>query len=183
MGFVVTIAKWTINIILIMMLVWLFVWIAKFVFFIFWDKKRMDAIGKKVNGEMVVEMKLPIEEAWKSAEAVLRERAQCEEWGGPPPQEITNIIGKLDPSVRDLFVRYKKIWFSDNGTLISADCLLEDTHSVGEYMVGKNDWMHDILLIHSDGPHIYEVYDATIREIYPSLIHYIAFIENEQYWD
>jgi hypothetical protein len=180
---VVTVIIWAINIALIMMLVWLFVWAARQIFSVIRDKKRMDAVEKEVNEEITAKMGLPINEVWKSAEMVIRKRAKCEEWNGPPPKEIADIICRLDASVRDLFGKYKKIQFSDNGTLISAECLLEDKHPVGEYIVGKNDWMGDILTIHTDSPRIYEIYGTTVKESYPSLIHYIAFVEDDLNWD
>jgi hypothetical protein len=180
---IVTIVMWAINIILIILVVLMFAWIAKLIVSILKNKKQHDAIVKEVNEEIAAKMNLPIEEAWKSAEIVLRERAQCEEWDKPPSQAIKNIISKLDPSVQDLFRKYKKILFSDNGTLISAECLLEETNSKGEYMVGKNEWMNDILTIRADSPRIYEVYKTTGRAVYPSLIHYIAFIEDDLNWD
>lgn len=179
----VMVIMWAIIITLIIGAIIILVWIARFVFFIFWDKKRMDTLAKEVNEEIAAKMGLPINEAWKSAEMVIRKRAKCEEWNGPPPKEIADIISRLDASVRDLFGKYKKIQFSDNGTIISAECLLENKPPISEYVVGKNDWMGDILTIRTDGPRIYEISGSTVKESYPSLIHYIAFIEDDVYWD
>jgi hypothetical protein len=79
---VVTVIIWAINIALIMMLVWLFVWAARQIFSVIRDKKRMDAVEKEVNEEITAKMGLPINEVWKSAEMVIRKRAKCEEWNG-----------------------------------------------------------------------------------------------------
>ncbi|MBU1259577.1 MAG: hypothetical protein KJ757_04195 [Planctomycetes bacterium] len=180
---ILTVMLWAINIALVMMLVWLFIWTVRRIFSVIKNKKLIDAIGKQVDREITAKMGLSINEAWKSAEIVLRERAKCEEWNGPPPKEITDILNRLDVSVRDLFGKYKKIQFSDNGTLIDAECLLENKPPISEYVVGKNDWMGDILTIRTDGPRIYEVSGTVVRESYPSLIHYIAFVEDDTYWD
>jgi hypothetical protein len=180
---VVTIAMWMINILLIILVLWMFIWVGKLIYSILKNKNRHDAIKKQVDEEMSAKMNLPIGEAWKSAEIVLQERAQCEKWDKPPSQEIKDIISKLDCSIQDLFGKYKKILFSDNGTLISAECLLEETHAEGEYVVGKNACTNDVLRIRTDSPRIYEVYKTTVKAVYPSLIHYIAFIEDDLNWD
>ncbi len=181
---IITIIMWAICIILIIMLLWLFWRIARIIFIIFRDKKYIMALGKEVDEEMAAEMNLQIEEAWQSAQKVIQERADTEKWSESPPQEIKDILSKLDKSTQKLLGKYKKIQFSDNGTIISAECLLEKaSFNTDEYVVGKNNYLNDILTIRIESPRIYEVSGSTVKTSYPSIIHYIAFIEDETYWD
>jgi len=180
---ILTVMLWAINIALIVLVIWLFIWTVRQIFSVVKNKKLIDAVEKEVDREFAAKMEIPIEEARKSAETVIRKRAKYEEWNGPPPKEIMDILNRLDVSVRDLFGKYKKIQFTDNGTLIDAECLLENKHPIGEYVVGKNDWMGDILTIRTDSPRIYEISNSAVKESYPSLMHYIAFVEDDLNWD
>ncbi len=179
---ITTAIMWVISVLVILLVVGILVWVAKQGVSILKNKKRHDAIEKEANAEIAAKMNLPIEDAWKSAQIVIRERAQCEEWDKAPSEAVMTIMNRLDPSVRNLFGKYKRLLFRDNGTLISAECLLEATPTAEEYTVGRNERMDDILTIRIDGPDIYEKHGGKIRAVYPSLIHYIAFIEDDTYW-
>jgi hypothetical protein len=173
---------WIVIIIFIILGLWILTWLYRGLSSFRKIKQKLDVIEKRILEDLSAQMHLPMEDAWKSAEIVLKERAQIESWD-QPPADIADVINKLDSSVQKLFGKYKKISFADNGTLVSAEFLLEKADSSCEYIIGKNDWTKHVLKIRTNGPDVYEVNGSKVIAEYPSIVHYIAFIEDETNWD
>lgn len=142
--------------------------------------KRLKTAEARIKVETAKIRQMSVEEAELLGRRILNERANLEPWSVPVPENISQVLEKLDGSLQSLFAANRKWYFPQTGTEFNADYILGTRSVQGARIIALDKSINHKLLAKERSPVILELNedDRPVEE-YPSIFHYFLLAEKE----
>ena len=171
---------------------YLFFQVGRFLWFLWRQpgeiKARRERAAKLAGAQAAMRI-LPVAEAEKMAKELLAEVAQRAPWAAPLGANLAEDIDQLEPALAALLRQHRRIHFAISDTEISAELMSEKGAPERMWVIGRTGDMggefgRRLLCAQATLPLIHEVLIEDIYgngqrviETYPSVFHYLMFVE------
>lgn len=171
---------------------YLFFQVGRFLWFLWRQpgelKARRERAAKLAGAQAAMRI-LPVAEAEKMAKELLAKVAQRAPWASSPGADLAKGIDQLEPALAALLRQYRHIHFAASGAAISAELMGESGAPDRMWVIGRTGDMggefgRRLLCAQATLPLIHEVLIEDIYgngqrviETYPSVFHYLMFVE------
>lgn len=168
---------------------YLFFQVGRFLWCLPGKRRAMRERAAKLVRQHAAMRVLPVAEAEKMTKELLDRVAQRAPWASSPAADLAKGLDQLEPAIAALLRQYRRISFTASDTEISAELMSEDGSPEGMWVIGRTGDMggefgRRLLCAQASLPLIHEVLTEDIYgngqrviETYPSLFHYLLFVE------